>query len=96
MTHPRPRRPTIPGVTHRQLDYWIERRYLRLTRESLDRAPGKGNRWRWTDEDVRIATDMGRLRANGFALARAAEIARSGPAAVDHALDLAADPGESP
>ncbi|WP_431881777.1 MerR family transcriptional regulator [Micromonospora chalcea] len=83
---PRPRAPEIPGITYRVLDHWVKKGYLRPSLEFPHRPAGKGNRRVWSDEEIRVARDMARLRAAGFTVKRAAAIARLGAQAVQVTL----------
>ncbi|MEU1761349.1 MerR family transcriptional regulator [Micromonospora sp. NPDC005652] len=83
---PRPRAPEIPGITYRVLDHWVKKGYLRPGLEFPHRPAGKGNRRVWSDEEIRVARDMARLRTAGFTVKRAAAIARLGTQAVQATL----------
>lgn len=62
----------LPGVTYRQLDYWVRAGYLRPTVPT----PGTGTARDWSPEEIEIARLMARLTAAGFDLAVAARVAR--------------------
>lgn len=83
---PRPRAPQIPGLSYRVLDWWVKRGYLRPTLEFPDRPAGSGNRRVWSEEELRIARDMLRLRRHGYTVKMAAALARQGSTAVEAAL----------
>lgn len=90
---PRPRTPQIPGLTPARRDWWIKKGYLRPGLEFPSRPAGSGNRWVWSDEEIRVATDMVRLRKAGYTLATAAKLARQSTAAVEAALAPHAEKG---
>ena len=60
------------GITERQLDYWVTKRYLRPSGEG-----GAGHPWEWTRTEIAIALSMKRLTEVGFTAATAADIARA-------------------
>lgn len=60
---------TAAGVERRNADHWCRQGYLN--------APvGPDGRRQWSELEVRVGVLMGRLRDLGFALPKAAEIAR--------------------
>jgi len=85
-------RPQIPGVSKKQLDHWLRLELLQVP--FADGRRGTGRRRIWSEEEVRVATDMGRLRRAGVALRQAARVARAGEQAVQEVLARLHDGGE--
>lgn len=69
-----PRKELAPGMTYRQLDYWTRLGHLRPDNGG---TPGTGRPRRWSDREMLIAKEIGRLRLEGYELSAAARIARA-------------------
>lgn len=68
------------------MDRWIRLGYLRPERQRPHAEPGPGNRWLWSDEEIRVAHNMVRLVAAGVRAGVAAKAARSEDSLVDELL----------
>ncbi len=62
----------IPGLTYRQVDYWVRRGYLRPEHAT----DGSGSVREWPAEELAVGERMGRLVAAGMAPVAAAVAAR--------------------
>lgn len=82
----RPRAPKVPGVSYRQLDWWAKNNLLHPQLENPRRGGGTGNFRIWPAEELRVAEDMGRLRAVKVDLYTAHALARQGREAVNDFL----------
>jgi hypothetical protein len=60
------------GISERQINYWIRKRYLRPSG-----GGGAGFPWEWPPAEIAVALSMKRLLDAGFTPASAADIARS-------------------
>lgn len=72
-----PRRPGVaadpPGMSYRQLDYWVRRGYLRPGNADA----GSGSTRQWPAEELRVAALMARLVDAGLQPATACVVARA-------------------
>lgn len=66
------------GLTQRQLSHWTERGWI----VPENGRPGSGKVMRFSEQEARIALVMAELTAAGVGASRAAELARTGDAAV--------------
>ena len=63
--------PDVPGVTYRQLDFWVRQGYLRP-----EHAGGSGVARKWPAEEIRVLERMARLVRGGVVPSVAARVAR--------------------
>lgn len=64
--------PEVPGLSYRQLDYWVRVGYLRPGNPT----GGSGTVRSWPDDELAVAQTMARLVAAGLTVAAAHMVAR--------------------
>jgi hypothetical protein len=65
-----------PGVTYRQLHYWVSRGYV-MAAGDPDMSPGSGHHRTWIEANWDKLVAMGKLRENGFEAQLASRVAEA-------------------